>query len=112
MSVTKNSVAVLTKFQPESKRVAYNVAWDNSYPTGGQNLDCTDHFKEIGSVMVESGFAGYVIEPVTTNYATAQVKLRCWRQTAATGALVEVPNTTDLSAALNAVRVVVTGKAL
>ena len=68
-----------------------DVALDNSYPTGGYALSSTQlGFSNVRAVFVMSHTGGYV-------YEWTGSKLKAYRQTAATGALAEVPNATSLA---------------
>lgn len=76
------------------------VALDNSYPTGGYDISAVfAEFKLEGSgnlglaIFPASGVGGYVYAVDYTNK-----KLKVFRQTAATSALIEVANAVDLSA--------------
>jgi hypothetical protein len=51
LTVTKT---VLTEWSPELKFVKCDVAFDSSYPTGGETLDLTDQFAEIKGAWVGS----------------------------------------------------------
>lgn len=68
------------------------VAFDASYPTGGEPIDATGDigYQELWITGTTGGYQG--------SWDAANQKLLMYRQTAATGALVEVPNATDLSA--------------
>jgi len=96
---------------PGGWRNVWSVAADNSYPTGGWALAkstlgyAATNDPEF-NVQAENS-AGYVLEYDHTNS-----KLKAYRQTAATGALAEVPNTTDLSSAITAARVAAVGRFL
>lgn len=68
-----------------------NVTLDASYPTGGYPISAAQlGFNKTRAVFVTSHSGGYVYEWAAGN-------LKAYRQTAATGALVEVPNTTSLT---------------
>lgn len=51
LTVTKT---ILTDFSPEFKLIKCDVAFDASYPTGGESLDLTDHFVEVKGAWVGS----------------------------------------------------------
>jgi hypothetical protein len=67
-------------------------AFDSSYPTGGEAFDAAG----------DIGYTRLWITSATTGYAAtldrANQKIMMWQQSAATSALTQVPNTTDLSA--------------
>lgn len=68
------------------------IALDSSYPTGGEVFDAPG----------DLGYHDLVITGTTAGYALtwdkANQKLMAWQQSAATSALTQVPNATDLSA--------------
>lgn len=69
-----------------------DFAGDSAYQTGGtQNVARTFGFSSI-AVMVPIIHSGYVLDYLDTD------RLKMWQQSAATGALTEVPNNTNLSA--------------
>src|SRR5579872_5897776 len=71
----------------------FDITLDNSYPTGGYSITPSLlGFSQVRAVIVNSHTGGYVYE-----YDIVNQKLKAYRQTAATGALVEVPNTTSLT---------------
>lgn len=87
----------------------YEAAADASYPTGGwaaapASLGFASTVDPEFNVILNSQ-GGYLL-----TYDHANQKVQAWRQTAATGALAEVPNTTDLSAVLTKMRITATGK--
>jgi len=92
---------VLRRGDPTMRRVRYNVKFDKSYLTGGEELDCSRELRRIHEVRVESGHAGYMVVPNSATrdakYAQGKADLMVYRQTAATGPLVQVPNGTDLA---------------
>jgi len=69
--------------------VVFDFTPDNSYPTGGYSL------AGLGGTVhaVVGSTGGYLLQ-----YDPSTQKVKMFRQTAATSALIEVPNTTDLSA--------------
>ena len=70
-----------------------DVTLDASYPTGGYSITPANlGFTKVKAVIIQSHTGGYVYE-----YDVANQKLKAYRQTAATGALAEVPNTTSLT---------------
>lgn len=76
----------------------FNVAGDTSYPTGGwpltkNQLGASANDPTAVVLVVNQGL-GYLLV-----YDNANQKLLAYRQTAATSALVEVPNATNISAA-------------
>lgn len=86
-----------------------SVAFDNSYPTGGEPLTFADlGFQDAPDfVIVVGGHKGYTFDYDATN----QKMLVYWgdNNNAADGPAVEVPNTTDIST-LSAVKVLAVGK--
>lgn len=98
MGLTKGTIDKLTEYMPELKRMRYKVTFDSSYLTGGEELDCTDHFSKITSVRVETVTGGAnIVQPNPSTrvakYAAGKVDLM-----ALTTSLVEVASTTNLSA--------------
>lgn len=87
---------------PRASRIGRNyrlvtgtIAFDSSYPTGGEALDLSGKLKTLKSVMLENK-SGYVFE---YDYANKLVKAYYYDYDAgADGAAIEVANTTDLSA--------------
>ena len=76
------------------KFVTATITFDSSYATGGEPLIIADlGLSRIDYITVSSG-NGY--HGAWDGSLTAP-KILAYRQTAATGALVEVPNTTDVS---------------
>jgi hypothetical protein len=71
------------------------VTFDNSYVTGGEAVAALDFgLVRLDHLVVDAG-AGYLAQ---WNGSTTAPKILLFRQTAATGALAEVPATTDMSA--------------
>lgn len=64
-----------------------------SYATNGDTLPWVGLATQPDCILSGGGDTGYVL---SVDHANGKVK--AWRQSAATGALQEVPNTTDLSA--------------
>lgn len=87
----------LDPLQVDGKRrqVTGTVTFDNSYLTGGETFTARDFGLDlIEHVSVESR-AGYLI---SWNGSVSAPTLLAHQQSAATGALTQVPNATDLSA--------------
>lgn len=88
----------VTPFNKGSKRaVTLTIAFDSSYPTGGESLSLADmgFVSSVDIVQVEPTL-GYVF-----TYDYTNKKLIAYygdNNNASDGALIEVPNTTDLSA--------------
>lgn len=87
----------------------YEAAADASYPTGGwaaapSSLGFAATVDPEFHASVESQ-GGYLL-----TYNHGNNTIQAWRQSAATSALTEVPNTTDLSAVLTKIRIVAHGK--
>lgn len=77
------------------KFVTATITFDSSYATGGEPLSLGDlGLSRIDYITVSSG-NGYL---GAWDGSLTAPKILAYRQTAATGALVEVPSTTDLSA--------------
>ena len=78
------------------KAFAYDVTFDASYPTGGEELTpATVGLEEIIMVIPEMADTGHIVW-----YDRANSKLEAWysdHSESADGPLVEVANTTDLS---------------
>lgn len=76
--------------------VVFDIAWDSSYPTGGESLSAADvGMTEIENVAVSGGAGGYFFD-----YDTANSKMLAYYYDyngAADGAAIQVANTTDLS---------------
>lgn len=95
------------------KAVFVDVAFDSSYPTGGEIIDLTKYISDNGlilAVIVPEDVSGYSIKyKSSTSRVPSTGKLMVYYSdydAVADGVLVEVPNTTDLSA-LIAVRVMI-----
>ena len=74
-----------------SKRLYWGKATlSSSYATNGDTVDATG---DLGYEFAQLTGEGYVLK-----FDQPTQKVKAFRQTAATGALVEVPNTTNLSA--------------
>jgi len=73
--------------------VAGSIAFDNSYPTGGESFDLRGQFngKDPYLVLFEAN-SGYVFQYDYTNR-----KVKAYYTSTSGGALVEVPNAADLS---------------
>ena len=71
------------------------ITFDASYPTNGEAITAADVGLSVIRRILCHSRSGYV---VAWNGSTSAPKLVAYRQTAASSALVEVPNTTDLSA--------------
>jgi|SRR5579871_7015603 len=76
------------------KEKVVDVAYDNSYPTGGYAIaPSAVGLEQILAVLAGGNLAGYI-----PSYNQATGKLQLFQQSAATGALTEVANTTNVSA--------------
>jgi hypothetical protein len=70
------------------------IDFDNSYPTGGEDMDLTKYFKNLLGVLFESK-SGYVFE---YDYTAKKVKVMYFDYSnASDGVAVEVPDITNLS---------------
>jgi hypothetical protein len=111
LTVTKT---VLKSFDPEDIVVRCEVAFDSSYPTGGETLDVSDTVGEILWVQVEShGLLGLVIDIDPTGFSTGSCVLMALQGDYAKSAddeLTEVDDTTDLSTLGASVRIIVHGR--
>lgn len=92
------AASVAISFGPEvpgsRKEVFGVITFDSSYATGGEAVTLAQlGVNRLDWLQVTAG-AGYL--PVWDGSSTTP-KVLLYRQTAATGALVEVPNTTDVS---------------
>lgn len=87
------------------KEMFFTVDFDSSYPTGGEPLDLSGDFKDLLFVHIEPK-SGYIFE---YDYTSKKV-LAYWNDAdaGADAALIEVADTTDLSA-LTGVRVLARG---
>ena len=83
-----------TSVQGQQRIKRGTIAFDSSYPTGGEALDLlgATGLTRIDRVQINPRF-GYVF---TWDYVNS--KMLAYQQSAATGALTEVTNTADLSA--------------
>jgi hypothetical protein len=75
LTVTKT---VLTDFMPEMKLIKCDVAFDNSYPTGGETLSLTDQFSAITGAWVGSqsmAVSSKFVKIDYTNVASATINL-------------------------------------
>ncbi len=99
------TVTKLTRFAPEVAVAKVSVVFDNSYPTGGEVVDLSAFLTRI-HVVVPMGpsTTGYVMKPIDaagTQFVAGKFTAKAWygdNNNAADGPLIEVPNTTDLSA--------------
>jgi len=77
------------------KMTTATVTFDSSYATGGEAITVTDlGLVRLDYLVVDAG-AGYLAQ---WDGSLTSPKILLYRQTAATGALVQVPSTTDVSA--------------
>lgn len=98
MALTVTKVAGRTYAEPVGAgfRTWRNIAFDNSYPTGGESLTAAElGFSKAPDVVKIPPKSGYVFEYDATNQ---KVKAYVEEAVAAGGPLLEVGNTTDLSA--------------
>lgn len=80
---------------PGSRKEAHGtITFDSSYATGGEAFTPADFGLSRLDFLMVSGATGYV---AAWNGSTSAPKVLLYRQTAATGALAEVPSTTDVS---------------
>lgn len=80
---------------PGSRKESFGtITFDSSYPTGGEAFTPADFGLSRLDFLYVSGATGYV---ATWDGSTSAPKVLLYRQTAATGALVEVPNATNLT---------------
>ena len=79
----------------QKQRIA-TITFDSSYPTGGEPITAADLglSSQIEFVFCQTLNAGYV---VAWDGSKTAPKLKVFQQSAATSALTEVPNTTNLS---------------
>lgn len=89
---------------PGSRKEVYaTVTFDSSYVTGGEPFVPAEFgFSRLDWLQVASG-NGYL---AVWDGSVSAPKILLYRQTAATGALAEVPNTTDVSTVVVRVRAV------
>lgn len=76
------------------RMVVGSIDFDSSYPTGGEVFDLSVLGAQSLYALMVLPKAGYVFE---WNGNVTAPKILAYRQTAATSALVEVPNATNLS---------------
>lgn len=87
---------VIEKCSKGFKLLTGKIAFDDSYPTGGEALDLSNFFSRIISFIAFEPTAGYIFIYDRTN---KKVKVYYADYDAgADGALIEVADTTDLSA--------------
>jgi hypothetical protein len=80
---------------PGSRKESYGViTFDSSYPTGGEAFVPSEFGLTRLDWLQVAGATGYV---AVWDGSTSDPKVLLYRQTAATGALAEVPNTTNVS---------------
>jgi len=80
---------------PGSRKESYGViTFDSSYPTGGEAFVPAEFGLDRLDWLQVAGATGYV---AVWDGSTSAPKVLLYRQTAATGALAEVPNTTNVS---------------
>ena len=74
----------------------YSVTFDSSYPTGGESLVAADLDLDSIELVIAPSASGYIFE---YDYSAHKLKaLYGDNNNASDGPLIEVPNTTDLSA--------------
>jgi hypothetical protein len=106
MSLTQTLIAGPTATGPGFKQAIYHVAWDSSYPTGGEPLDCTDEFTYVYGVVfagndtsADNTFVFNALIPApTTACTTSNVLIQAWLGGTTDAVLEEEGNTTNLSA--------------
>lgn len=87
---------IIEKCAQNFKLLTGKIAFDSSYPTGGEALDLSNHFDRLIAFIAFEPTAGYVFIYDRTN---KKVKVYFADYDAgADGALIEVADTTDLSA--------------
>lgn len=80
---------------PGSRKETYGtITFDSSYATGGEAFTPAEFGLNRLDFLLVSGANGYV---AAWDGSTSAPKVLLYRQTAATGALVEVPSTTNVS---------------
>jgi len=108
MSLTvtlKEGRSVLDKCSLGLKMLAGSIAFDSSYPTGGESLDLSGYFPNAVHLVLIEPQAGYVFVYDYTNK-----KVMAYWTGATTGAvLAQITDTTNLSA-LSAVHFIAFGK--
>lgn len=91
------------EFVGQRKTVDVDITFDNSYVTGGEQISLSALGLGFADrITISNPGQGYLCRWDGSRTAP---KLLLYRQTAATGALVEVPNTTDVSTVVVAVRI-------
>jgi len=106
ISVTlKEGRSVLDKCGLGVKMISGSIAFDSSYPTGGESLDLTPYFAtQVHLVLIEPQ-AGYVF---AYDYTNKKV-MAYWTGATTAAVLAEITNATNLSA-LSAVHFIAFGK--
>jgi hypothetical protein len=106
MSLTQTLLAGPTAIGPGIKQAIYSVAWDSSYPTGGEPLDCTDEFTYVYGIV----FAGNdtsadntytfnaLLPAATTACTTSNTLIQVWNGGTTDAIFEEEGNATNLSA--------------
>lgn len=84
MALTETTIIPKTVIGEDLAVKIIAVAWDSSYPTGGEEITCTD-FSRVYSVMVGGNDTladnGYIPRPVftyTTAPSTTEPKISVW----------------------------------
>ena len=106
MSLTQTLVAGPTAVGPGIKMAIYDVAFDSSYPTGGEPLDCSSEFTYVYGVTfagndtsADNKFVFNAIIPApTTACSSSNVTIQAWLGGTTDAVLEEEGNATDLSA--------------
>lgn len=106
MAVTATLIAGPSAIGPGMKAAVYNVAWDSSYPTGGEAIDCTGEFTYVYAMIfggndtsADNHFVFNALLPAPTTAATSSNTLmQAWLGGTTDAVLEEEGNATDLSA--------------
>jgi hypothetical protein len=102
VSIKRQSVA------GDLRRTIADCTCDTSYPTGGYAVT-PGNFGFPGGSIVWADTGGGTSGGYVSNYDYTANKIKLFRQTAATGALVEVPNTTNVATETFRAHVLISG---
>ena len=106
MALTQTLVAGPTAIGPGMKLAVYQVAFDSSYPTGGEAVDLTGEFTYAygmwfagNDTSADNTFVFNALLPsATTAVTTSNTLMQVWLGGTTDAVLEEEGNTTDLSA--------------
>jgi hypothetical protein len=113
MALTVTTVTQPQVLGTELKCVTLQVTWDSSYPTGGETIDTSVYdmttitgFQYMGDAKADIGYVFGLTGTRAAGGITAATDTKIaayWQTDVTTSALIEVANTTDLSAVVHTV---------